>query len=74
MTGNEILLDARMCFALGRIEYRRKMADADEARMAHKKAYRAAILRKYPIIRCKGDKGYRFSHCGEYLSIYYTGG
>lgn len=73
MTGNQIMMDARTCFALGNIEYRRKFKNADEARKAHKKAYRAAVRQGYSIILCRGDKGYRFSHAGEYLSIYYTG-
>lgn len=73
MTGNQILLDARTCFALGNIEYRRKFENEHEAFKAHKKSYRAAIVRRYKIIRRRGEKGYRFTHSGNILSIYYTG-
>ena len=73
MTGREILLDARMCFALGRMEYGRKFATYEEARLAHNRARRAAVKLGFKIIKKHGEKGYRFSHAGEYLYIYYTG-
>ena len=71
MTGRQILLDARMWFALGNMEYRRKFPTKRAAILAHNRSYKAAARLGYSIIRKRGERGYRFSHDGCYLCIYY---